>query len=70
MSIIQRKFTMLGHPWANEPSPDLNCIGFQTLLARGVEWVASGRVTIPIPPDFPGPDRISLHPLKSLDEPS
>jgi hypothetical protein len=59
--------TMLGHTWAKEPSPDLDCVGFQTLLARGVQWAASGRVTIPIPGDFPGPDRISLHPLKSLD---
>lgn len=58
--------TMLGHTWANEPSPDLECVGFQTLFARGVQWAASGRVTIPIPPDFPGPDRISLHPLKTL----
>jgi hypothetical protein len=58
--------TMLGHTWAKEPSPDLNCVGFQTLLARGVEWAASGSVTIPIPRDFPGPDRISLHPLKCV----
>jgi hypothetical protein len=55
--------TMLGHTWANEPSPNLDCVGFQTLLARGVEWAASGRVTIPIPPDFPGPDKVSLRPL-------
>jgi uncharacterized protein len=55
--------TMLGHTWANEPSPNLDCVGFQTLLARGVEWAATGRVTIPIPSDFPGPDKVSLHPL-------
>lgn len=60
--------TMLGHTWANEPSPDLDCVGFQTLLARGVEWAASGRVTIPIPPDFPTADHISLHPLRSLGQ--
>ncbi len=59
--------TMLGHTWANEPSPDLECIGFQTLFARGVQWVASGRVTIPIPPDFPTADRISLHRLKAVE---
>jgi hypothetical protein len=58
--------TMLGHTWAKEPSPDLNCVGFQTLLARGFEWAASGRVTIPIPSDFPGPDRISMRPLKCV----
>jgi type 1 glutamine amidotransferase len=60
--------TMLGHTWINEPSPDLDCVGFQTLLARGVQWVATGHVTIPISKDFPGPDHISLRPLKSLDE--
>jgi uncharacterized protein len=56
--------TMLGHTWANEPSPDVDCVGFQTLFARGVQWAATGRVTIPIPSDFPGPDHISLHALK------
>jgi hypothetical protein len=61
--------TMLGHTWKNEPSPYLDCVGFQTLLARGVEWAASGGVTIPIPDNFPGPDTISLHPLKATHEP-
>jgi type 1 glutamine amidotransferase len=55
--------TMQGHTWAGEPSPNLDCVGFQTLFARGVEWAATGRVTIPIPPDFPGPEKISLKPL-------
>jgi hypothetical protein len=55
--------TMLGHTWVGEPSPNLDCVGFQTLFARGVEWAATARVTIPIPPDFPGPSNISLHPL-------
>lgn len=58
--------TMLGHTWANEKSPDLECIGFQTLLARGVQWAAQGRVSIPVPKNFPGPDRISLRPLKCV----
>lgn len=55
--------TMQGHTWAGDPSPNLDCIGFQTLLVRGVQWAATGRVTIPIPPDFPGPDTASLHKL-------
>jgi uncharacterized protein len=58
--------TMLGHTWENEPSPNLECVGFQTLLARGVEWIATGRVTIPIPPNFPTADKISLRPLRCL----
>ena len=55
--------TMLGHTWAGDPCPDLDCVGFQTLLARGVEWAATGRVTIPIPQDFPGPNKVSLRKL-------
>lgn len=52
--------TMLGHTWKNEPNPNFDCVGFQTLFSRGVEWAATGRVTIPIPADFPKPDKISL----------
>jgi type 1 glutamine amidotransferase len=55
--------TMLGHTWAGEPSPNLDCVGFQTLLARGVEWAATGTVTLPIPANFPGPEKVSLHML-------
>lgn len=47
--------TMLGHTWTGEPNPNLDCVGFQTLLARGVQWAATGTVTIPIAADFPGP---------------
>jgi hypothetical protein len=45
--------TMLGHTWLGEDNPNLRCIGFRTLFARGVEWAATGEVTIPIPADFP-----------------
>jgi type 1 glutamine amidotransferase len=55
--------TMLGHTWVGEPSPNLDCIGFQTIFARGVEWAATGGVTIPIPSNFPGPANVSLKPL-------
>lgn len=56
--------TMLGHTWLKEQNPNVDCVGFQTLLARGVEWAASGRVTLPVPSDFPTPDRASLNPLR------
>lgn len=52
--------TMLGHTWAKEQNPNMDCIGFQTLFSRGVEWAASGRVSIPIPKDFPGEKQMSL----------
>jgi type 1 glutamine amidotransferase len=41
--------TMLGHTWANEDNPNFRCRAFQVLIARGVEWAASGRVTLPVP---------------------
>lgn len=60
--------TMLGHTWKDEANPNLECVGFQTLLARGVEWAASGRVTIPLPPDFPTAQKVARRPLESLLE--
>jgi type 1 glutamine amidotransferase len=30
--------TMLGHTWTGEPTTNLDCVGFQTLLARGAQW--------------------------------
>lgn len=41
--------TMLGHTWKDEANPNLDDVVFQTLFARGVEWVATGRVSIPAP---------------------
>jgi type 1 glutamine amidotransferase len=35
------------------------CVGFITTLQRGTEWAASGKVTIPIPDDFPTADKVS-----------
>ncbi len=46
--------TPLGH--------DLNgmrCIGFITVLRRGTEWAATGKVTIPVPENFPTADKTS-----------
>jgi type 1 glutamine amidotransferase len=40
--------TMLGHTWKNELNPNLDDLGFQTLLARGTEWAATGSVTLPV----------------------
>lgn len=35
------------------------CVGFITTLQRGTEWAATGKVTVPIPDDFPSADKIS-----------
>lgn len=52
--------TMLGHTWLKEENPNLDCVGFQALLARGVEWAATGRVTLPVPSGLPTPGRVAL----------
>jgi uncharacterized protein len=39
--------TMLGHTWKNEANPNLDDVSFQALFARGVEWAATGKVTLP-----------------------
>ena len=40
--------TVLGHA-----DYSINCVGFTTTLNRGAEWAATGKVTIPVPKDFP-----------------
>jgi type 1 glutamine amidotransferase len=47
--------TTLGH------GPDaMKCVGFITTLLRGTEWAHSGKVTIPVPADFPRADKTSI----------
>ena len=55
--------TMLGHTWIAESKINLDCVGWQTLFARGVEWAGTGKVTLPIPANFPGAKEPSLHSL-------
>ncbi len=46
---------------------DLNgmrCWGFIGTLLRGSEWAATGKVTIPLPKDFPTADKVSQLPAK------
>lgn len=35
------------------------CVGFITTLQRGTEWAATGKVTVPIPKDFPTAEKTS-----------
>lgn len=52
---------MLGHCGPTfEDNPSMQCIGFQTLLLRSAEWAATGKVSQPVPSDFPTEQRISL----------
>ncbi len=52
----------LGHagPKDQEPIAALDCVGFMVSNQRGTEWAATGKVTIPIPDDFPTADKISV----------
>jgi uncharacterized protein len=53
--------TMLGHQWRDQPDSDaLDCVGFRTVFTRSVQWAATGQVTIPVPANFPGIDRLSI----------
>lgn len=45
--------TVLGHD-----VEQMQGVGFQTTLLRGTEWAATGRVTIPVPEDFPAVESV------------
>ena len=51
--------TVLGHV-SGPNAPAIECVGFQTVVARGAEWAATGEVILPIPPNFPSADAVSL----------
>jgi len=40
--------TVMGHA-----DYSMKCVGFQTVVSRGAEWAATGKVTLPIPEHFP-----------------
>jgi len=57
--------TTLGHvgPSDKEAPASVNCVGFITTFLRGTEWAATGKVTLPVPKDFPAASAISTrHP--------
>lgn len=46
--------TTLGHAGKTlADNPCMQCTGFQVTLLRGAEWAATGKVTQPVPADFP-----------------
>ena len=53
--------TVMGHARGNDTTA-IRCIGFQTVMLRGTEWAATGKVTIPIPDDFPTASQVRLDP--------
>ena len=44
--------TALGHNNGQDLTSQ-KCVGFITTLLRGTEWAATGKVTLPVPTDFP-----------------
>ena len=51
----------MGHLWKDETYPiSYRCIGFQTTLIRATEWLATGKVTYPVPANFPSKEKISV----------
>jgi type 1 glutamine amidotransferase len=52
----------LGHvgPQDREPVASLNSVGFIVSIQRGAEWAATGRVTQPLPADFPTATHTSI----------
>jgi uncharacterized protein len=55
--------TVMGH--VGDDTTAIQCIGFQTVMNRGCEWAATGKVTLPIPKDFPSGTEVSLAPVKN-----
>jgi len=50
-----------GHVWAGDVQPArMRCAGVQTILMRALQWLAGRPVTVPVPPDFPTADRMSV----------
>ncbi|MFN3165934.1 MAG: ThuA domain-containing protein [Phycisphaeraceae bacterium] len=59
---------VMGHWWKNDKdAPALKCAGFQTIFTRSVEWLATGKVTQPVPDDFPTKDAVSVRELDKFE---
>jgi len=52
------------HTLLGSTASGIACVGFQTLLQRGAEWAATGKVTVRMPTDFPHEDKASVRPPK------
>ncbi len=47
--------TMLGHDLES-----VSCVGFVVTFQRGTEWAGTGKVTVKVPGDFPGAEKVSV----------
>jgi type 1 glutamine amidotransferase len=51
--------TVMGHAMGDDTTA-IRCAGFRTTMLRGTEWAATGKVTIPIPEDFPTASQVRV----------
>ena len=59
--------TTMGHIWNGDfERTSLHCLGFQTIVSRSLEYLATGDVTQPVPTDFPAAEK-KLTPPHQLD---
>lgn len=50
-----------GHVWRGDVNPpSMRCAAVQTIIPRAIQWLAKRPVTIPVPPDFPGTNAVSV----------
>ena len=50
-----------GHVWKDSVNPPaMRCAAVQTIIPRAIQWLAKKPVTIPVPPDFPGTNAVSV----------
>jgi hypothetical protein len=47
--------TVMGHA-----DYSMKCVGFQSVVTRGCEWAATGKVTLSLPADFPTAEKTSV----------
>ena len=47
---------VMGH----ENGKAVQCVGFNTLMLRSCEWLATGKTTVALPADFPTADKVSV----------
>ena len=47
--------TVMGHG-----DYSMKCVGFQTIVSRGAEWAATGKITLAVPKSFPTADKTSV----------
>lgn len=60
----------MGHLWKDEVYPiSYRCIGFQIIVIRTTEWLATGKTTYPLPVNFPTGISISVRAEKDYPIP-